>query len=327
MPPDPSYSMKNDNNLTFTDAAMTPGHQILYIVGNGFDLHHGIESSYQHFGEYLAEVDHDTYDHLSRYFTVDDDFWWQFESQLAHLDTDSLLDDAGQYLGSYGAEDWSDAGHHDYQYELDRVVEALSKTLRHRFGQWVRQLEIPQSASLAGRMLPVRRDARYLTFNYTDTLQRVYGVPDTNVLHIHGAARQVDDQLILGHGWKRSPTDSFKHGIDHEEADTRVLEGNNIIDGYFSATFKPTDRVIAQHQSFFCSLSNIRTVLVMGHSLAEVDMPYLKEVLHRIGNNEARWKVSFYESSKDAEDAMRHLGVPIDQTNHVPLTALSLWAP
>lgn len=51
MSPDPSYSMKNDNNPTFTDAAMTPGNQILYIVGNGFDLHHGIESSYQHFGE------------------------------------------------------------------------------------------------------------------------------------------------------------------------------------------------------------------------------------------------------------------------------------
>lgn len=176
-------------------------------------------------------------------------------------------------------------------------------------------------------MLPLRRDARYLTFNYTDTLQRVYGVPDTNVLHIHGAAKHVDDQLILGHGWKRSPVDSFNHGIDHEEADTRVMEGNNIIDGYFSATFKRTDRVITQHQPFFRSLSDIRTVLVMGHSLSEVDMPYLREVLNHIGTNETRWQVSFYDSSQDAEDAMRDLGVPIDETKYVPLTTLSLWAP
>jgi hypothetical protein len=327
MSPETSRTVKNDVNPTSTDAAMTPGHQILYIVGNGFDLHHGIESGYQDFGEYLARVDNDTYDHLSRYFSVNEDFWWQFEAQLAHLDTDSLLDNAGQFLASYGEEDWSDASHHDYQYELDRVVEALSKTLRHRFGQWVRQLEIPQAPSLAGRLLPLPRDAKYLTFNYTDTLQCVYGVPDSNVLHIHGAANQVDDQLILGHGWKRSPADSFNHGIDHEEADTRVLEGNNIIDEYFSATFKPTDRVIAQHQPFFRSLSDIWTVLVMGHSLSEVDMPYIREVLNHVSNDETRWQVSFYESSEDAEAAMGDLGVPADQTRYVPLTTLPLWAP
>ena len=44
------------------DASMaTPGEQILYIVGNGFDLHHGIPSSYAAFGRYLKEVDSETY--------------------------------------------------------------------------------------------------------------------------------------------------------------------------------------------------------------------------------------------------------------------------
>ena len=67
--------------------------------------------------------------------------------------------------------------------------------------------------------------------------------------------------------------------------------------------------------------------MVMGHSLSEVDMPYLREVLNHIGNSETRWQVSFYDSLQDAEDAMRHLAVPIDQTKYVPLTTLSLWAP
>ncbi|MER8808248.1 AbiH family protein [Mesorhizobium australicum] len=33
----------------------------LYIVGNGFDLRHGIPSSYKAFGEYLRTVDAKTY--------------------------------------------------------------------------------------------------------------------------------------------------------------------------------------------------------------------------------------------------------------------------
>lgn len=34
-------------------AMTTPGEQIRYIVDNGFDLHHGIPSSYAAFGRYL----------------------------------------------------------------------------------------------------------------------------------------------------------------------------------------------------------------------------------------------------------------------------------
>ena len=115
----------------------------LYIIGNGFDRHHDIPSDYRDFGGYLAAVDCDTYREVEAYFSVDDEFWWQFEQQLAHFDTDAAIDYASQFLMSYGADDWSDSGHHDYQYELERVVKAVSSTLQERFSQWVRQLPIP----------------------------------------------------------------------------------------------------------------------------------------------------------------------------------------
>ena len=105
----------------------------LYIIGNGFDRHHEIPSDYRDFGVYLAAVDYDTYREVETYFSVDDEFWWQFEQQLAHFDTESAIDDASQFLMSYGADDWSDSGHHDYQYELKRVVIAVSSTLQERF--------------------------------------------------------------------------------------------------------------------------------------------------------------------------------------------------
>ena len=109
--------------------------ETLYIIGNGFDLQHGIRSSYKAFGEHLKSHDRDTYNVVERHLGVSSDFWAEFEEGLAELDTDSVIDYASSWLKSYDAEDWSDAYHHDYQYEINRVVQAISATLRLRFGE------------------------------------------------------------------------------------------------------------------------------------------------------------------------------------------------
>src|SRR5947209_7212449 len=140
--------------------------ETLYIIGNGFDLHHGIRSSYYAFGEYLKSHDRDTHSVVERHLGVDADFWAEFEERLADLDTDSVIDYASSWLESYGAEDWSDAYHHDYQYEIDRVVEAIL-ALRLRFGEWIRQLRIPDPSEIARIRLPLDVSATYLNFNYT----------------------------------------------------------------------------------------------------------------------------------------------------------------
>lgn len=303
----------------------TLGEQILYIVGNGFDIHHDVPSQYKAFGQFLKRVDSYTYDQLERYFDVNKDFWNTFETQLAEIDTDLLFDDAASCLASYGDDDWSDAGHHDYEYELEQVVEAISSKLQLRFSEWVRQLIIPPPALISSKLLPLRTDARYLTFNYTDTLQRLYGIKDTSVLHIHGAATCANEQLILGHGWKRSAADSFNSAIDVEFADVRIIGGNEIVDHYFTKTFKPTARVIEKHQHFFESLSNIKKIFIMGHSLSSVDLPYMLELRRHLGNGDVQWQVSFHESSAAVEAGMERLGVNMNNIRFVPLTDPNQW--
>ena len=127
----------------------------LYIVGNGFDIHHGIPSRYCDFGLFLKKVDLSTYREVERYFTVDGDFWNEFEAHLADLDVYALIEYAGNFLVPYGAEDWSDSGHHDYQYEIDRVVEAISTTMNKHFAAWIRELPIPTNANYRGKLLPL----------------------------------------------------------------------------------------------------------------------------------------------------------------------------
>lgn len=299
----------------------------LYIIGNGFDRHHDIPSDYRDFGRYLAAVDRDTYREVEAYFNVDDEFWWQFEQQLANFDTDAAIDYASQFLMSYGADDWSDSGHHDYQYELERVVEAISKTLQERFAQWVRQLPIPSLSSCFTGLLPLDPNAFYLSFNYTQTLQRTYGIPDGQILHIHGKASDPSDRLILGHGWERSASESLNHGVDMSEADIRVIEGNEIVDGYFSATFKPTAQIIADNQTFFSNLNAIRQIYVMGHSLSEVDAPYFAAIIKNIDSSSVRWMISYHSNPTDAQAAFCKFGIDMSLAGFASLDNTHRWFP
>jgi hypothetical protein len=44
----------------------------LYIIGNGFDIHHNLDTRYQSFANYLAENNSDVYDLLLNYYGLPD---------------------------------------------------------------------------------------------------------------------------------------------------------------------------------------------------------------------------------------------------------------
>ena len=293
-----------------------------YIIGNGFDLHHGIPSSYKAFGEYLRQSDAKTYEVVEKYFAMDAQFWAEFEDRLASLDSDSLIEDASNFLVGYGADDWSDAYHHDYQSEIQQAVEAISTTLRLRFAEWIRQLPVPWAAEFRGQRVPLDPSAVFLNFNYTPSLQRLYGVPNINVLHIHGAAANPTETLVLGHGWEPDPNlDPYRFEQDPEGADMRVVEGQVIVDQYFKDTFKPTAKVIENNAAFFAELSDVDRIVVMGHSVSEVDHPYFKEIIANIDVKRVRWKVSYYWDLDGLRKRMESLGVPTHLTEYALLNA------
>ncbi|WP_321897075.1 AbiH family protein [Burkholderia cepacia] len=142
--------------------------------------------------------------------------------------------------------------------------------------------------------------AAFLTFNYTSTLKRLYGVPDAHVLHIHGNADLQDNELILGHAWNPIGRRSLNDRHDIADLDTRLVEVHDILDDYFSRTFKPAARLIREHQAFFEYLHSVDTVQVLGHSLSDVDLAYIHALLRVPGIAGARWLVAC-RSDRDGE--------------------------
>ncbi|TFY99243.1 hypothetical protein EZ313_22005 [Ramlibacter henchirensis] len=305
---------------------LTLSTKTLYIIGNGFDLHHGVGSRYADFGKYLEKADPETYDAVDQYFYIDDSFWNEFEARLAHFDAATAIEDASDFLMPYGAEDWSDAGHHDYEYELDRIIRKISSTMRSRFADWVRQLQIPPLTQSGVAPLPIDRSGVFLNFNYTDTLTSVYGVAPARVLHLHGQARDATSQIVLGHGWRRTEADSLNHRADPEAMDTRVWQGNFIVDDYFAKTFKPTEKIIQANQAFFSALKSVETVLVMGHSLGEVDWPYLQLVWKNV-SPAAQWKFSYYGNPQHTQDAAARMGIEKSRVAFHTLADADAWVP
>lgn len=278
----------------------------LFIIGNGFDLHHDIPSRYSQFGAYLKTASPTIFEYVEKYLFQEEDLWSVFEERLAYLDDDQIIEEAEQFLVSYGAEDWSDSYHHDFEYEIEQVVGGLSKKLRDHFATWVRTLPIP-TQKRGGLVRCVDPKSRFLNFNYTPTLQRLYAVSDKNVLHIHGSASNPNDSIILGHGWERSLQETLSLQVD-EDTDTRVAGGYKLIDDYFSETLKNSASIIQKEKAYFVGLKDVTDVWVLGHSLSEVDYPYFEQIIENTSAT-TRWIVSYHSDPSHAQRTFANYGV------------------
>ncbi|MFT6429824.1 MAG: hypothetical protein ACJAXR_001793 [Halopseudomonas sp.] len=288
--------------------------QILYVIGNGFDLHHGLPTQYKHFKAFLSMVSRQVFNWVDAYVPADED-WSDLELALADMDTESVVSDLTGFLASYSDENWSDAGHHDFQYEVDRVATGLSRTLQSRFGDWVRSIKIPDCSPTHQLLDSLDRNALYLNFNYTSTLSRLYNVPTENILHIHGEGAQPSSELILGHAWTPDERTSLHKGLDGESADHRVMEALGRLDDYFEQTFKPSEQIINNHSGFFSTLSSVTHVIVLGHSLSEVGRAYFLAITEALEGRPVIWTVAVRSHGEESHKilCLNGFGVPKEQ--------------
>jgi hypothetical protein len=71
----------------------------LYIIGNGFDLYHGVASTYRDFEKYVKNSNNELYSHLQLYFDYDC-LWSHFEAVLAEIDVESIQIESKDFIDS-----------------------------------------------------------------------------------------------------------------------------------------------------------------------------------------------------------------------------------
>lgn len=263
----------------------------LFIIGNGFDLYHGLNTTYKNFYKYLktknnkvftltASICFDQYDETDR-------LWCEFEDELSSFDYNTITIPLDEY------NDKGEIAELTSMSSIEKVINIWKNKLDKEFKSWIITNE--QDLSPCGRLF--NQNAIFFNFNYTFTLQKLYGVQNNQILYIHNNIN--DDNLIYGHG----TTFEFSELLDAygllEDGDIVCgtedqLRDVLVIQKIGSKFQKKVTDIIAANSDFEKNLHNIQSVIVLGHSLNEIDMDYFKWIFRNIDSN-SQWYFSYYK--------------------------------
>lgn len=262
----------------------------LYIIGNGFDLMHGVESSYYSFADYLAKKNKRIIDTLEFVFTPED-IWADFEESLASFDAgkmasrtvvDTFLDISEAY-----EEDSPMANFYMAVEDAAQPMRTVAYELPKEFRKWVGKLAVQTyDRPLANLFV----GGKVLDFNYTEFVESLYGVSEEDVCYIHGCTKKVkgksDNKLVLGHREGASETsysldEKAKKVKTYRQYLTQVAQERvfDIIIECDQELTKNCKDIIKNHEDFFSSLKEMKDIVVIGHSLSEVDVPYFRKIV------------------------------------------------
>jgi hypothetical protein len=149
-------------------------------------------------------------------------------------------------------------------------------------------------------------NSQFITFNYTSTLQTVYGIDDSKVLHIHGSV-DLHHELIFGHGKEIvEPTefdeDGESTGSMFSEAEANAMYPLRVLQ-------KPVLNVLNDYEEYFSKFDNVNEIIIIGHSLNSIDWPYFSKIADTTA---AEWKVVCYDEEEEEIffDSLVECGVP-----------------
>lgn len=293
----------------------------LFIIGNGFDLAHGLPTRYWDFRMFLEER-YGVFlkDFEEKYYLwgkeVKELLWNDFEFNLANLEEDMLFEqmyqstDLGLESGNVGIEDTL----RYYFRDEFKYIEKLTTYLK----DWI--AEVNQELDGLNKRTSFIQESNqdiFINFNYTTTLEKVYDISRRNVLHIHGVVDSEVD-LVLGHSNTDRITYFFeKYREFQNQFDEQRAPIYNALAEYCSKTYKDVNKYI--HQLFPLNFDSIQKVMIIGHSLSTVDLPYFKEIKESIGE-EVEWNIYYYcENDIDIlREQIKEIGVNEQQIQMIP---------
>lgn len=263
--------------------------KVLFIIGNGFDLAHGMRTSYEDFHQWLlnsGEADavfrlESLYPNLKDY----EGRWCDVESALGSISIKKAIDFDKNYQDCPDEVNGEDSSHDAYRCgdNLKNTVDILPDLLK----EWVSSI----STTIVSPNFEIDRNAKFLSFNYTKTLEDVYHIKNNNVLHIHETVTN-NRPLVVGYGDAVFEDEEFM--IDDETIDVELIK--NLL----THNRKPVGAILKElkPQSWFKSLNTISSVIVFGHSCSEVDKPYFQVVADSI-RTDAHWYFFVHNKSKN----------------------------
>lgn len=278
----------------------------LIIIGNGFDIWHGLNTSYGEFQKYyllhrdeimrrlgikkrvfqyedekeIAITDVELiYGNPFEPEELDDGFWTTFEASLDKLDAERLNFFFGKDRKGLR--------------KMNKSILNASRILREAFSSWIATITIDDKES----GYQFGDNCLFVNFNYTDTLIKRFKVKEENEYHIHGEA--VDKKSIV-----------FGHATHPQLPEGALYKFGGRFRGlyFIEKILYETDKHVQDNIQYLCMFlamhgvmaEEIKNVYVLGHSMGLPDMEYFSFLANatRIHNSEE------YEQKEDKADLL-----------------------
>lgn len=307
----------------------------LWIIGNGFDLHHKLMTRYLDYKAYLCQQHNPCKGEggkIKREFLprevcrnccecnfkktdcsvpkfndlprseLQEDLWRDLEEGCS-INLDALLDALDRWekktaLASLDgdldfAEIFTGDDFHKWLKGVENGLSELSDSDKER-------IKVDSISAGSGDV--------FLNFNYTSTLQRFYGIPDSQILYVHGRVEDADCKIedankkemekngvkilkagriihsCIAFGSSDLTNEAIKAAVDRrvkskhlsaeyaDELCKKLVSLLELLGKDVQSRLKPVEKFVAEHCSDPSTLSEI---VVAGHSLGRIDMPYL----------------------------------------------------
>lgn len=248
-----------------------------YVIGNGFDLHYGLKTTYSNFKVFLLEngycelvskVDQLFYER-GNFSPKEIDTWSKFEDMLQvfnYLDADEIYDEAmdnaetdDDRAGYWDSPSWNVGYYNEY-----------IRVLKQQFDSWIRSFN---THILPDQYFRPQKGDFVLSFNYTTTIEDSFYPVNFDILHIHGTVGQ---ELVLGHNDYQKP-DIF-NVIEDEDSDYRDTTTRNAVNDVLELAavqyFKNSGEIVQKYKNVFSRIPCYNKVVVMGLSCGLQDSIY-----------------------------------------------------
>lgn len=266
----------------------------LILIGNGFDIWQGLDTSYASFEKYYeAHLDEVlTRFHLKKRTLLDKngnimsdctgtpvicsdvelfygdpfhpqklphEFWRDFETAMDKVDDQEI----NFFFGREGIK------------EIQRCADNAQRILKELFREWVMSIDISEEIP----EYEFGDNVLFVNFNYTDTLLKRFGVREINEFHIHGSADQ-KESIIVGHATHPElPYEPLKNFKDKPR-----FQGLYYIEEFLYKADKHVEDNYMKLQ-VFCALhgariEEIKKIYVLGLGFGNADLSYIKHFIH-----------------------------------------------
>jgi len=285
----------------------------LVIIGNGFDIQNGLPTSYRDFHKLYSSKLNDILVHFPNFF--DDQEWSYFEENLAVFDEDDFRENSAL---EPSMDDMIESSKYvnGYNDEIEEKVRELVNDIHDSFKAWVKSINVNKAL----KFMEFPEGCKFINFNYTPTLQQVYLVPDINVLHIHGKVR---GNIIFGHG---AGNGNKASSVSFDENEPWFEEANQSLASVTDELYKPVNEILDNNRAALESYGNISKVIVIGHSINEIDVPYFK-LIHDTYPDVTWENWNYDEGILESHEKLLNLGVAGSKLNSSCSSGLDLAYP